>query len=155
MKAGNEGKKQPRILLIDDDESICETLATVLEEHGYRVEHALTGKDALKKARNQYYNMALIDIRLPDMDGTELIERLEEHNPGIVKIMITGYPSLENAVESLNKGADGYVIKPFKMDELLKVVEKHLKRQEEDQSLTEERVAEYIKARIKRMSAEE
>jgi DNA-binding response OmpR family regulator len=150
-----EGETRPRILLIDDDESICETLTSVLEEHGYKVDSALTGGDAVKKSRNRYYDVALIDIRLPDMDGTTLIEKLEEGNPGIVKIMITGYPTLENAVESLNRGADGYIIKPFKIDELLETVRKHIERRREAQSLTEEKVTEYIKGRIKKLTAKD
>ncbi|MEM2123230.1 MAG: response regulator [Candidatus Bathyarchaeia archaeon] len=154
MGEAGVGDVRPRILLIDDDERICETLTGVLEEQGYKVDSALTGGDAIRKSIRQYYNMALIDIRLPDIDGTKLIERLEENNPGIVKIIITGYPSLENAVESLNKGADGYIIKPFRMDELLETVRRHLKRQEEAQSLSEEKVTEYIKARIKKLTTE-
>ena len=150
-----EGGTRPRILLIDDDESVCETLTSVLEEHGYKVDSALTGGDAVKKSRSRYYDVALIDIRLPDMDGTTLIEKLEEGNPGIVKIMITGYPTLENAVESLNRGADGYIIKPFKIDELLETVRKHIERRREAQSLTEERVTEYIKGRIKKLTAKD
>jgi DNA-binding response OmpR family regulator len=150
-----EGETRPRILLIDDDESICETLTSVLEEHGYKVDSALTGGDAVKKSRSRYYDVALIDIRLPDMDGTTLIEKLEEGNPGIVKIMITGYPTLENAVESLNRGADGYIIKPFKIDELLETVRKHIERRREAQSLTEEKVTEYIKGRIKKLTAKD
>lgn len=148
------GEVNPRILIIDDDESICETLASVLEEHGYIVDTALTGGDALNKSRDLYYNMALIDIRLPDLEGTRLIKRLEEYNPGIVKIMITGYPSLENAVESLNNGADAYIIKPFKMEALLETVREHLERQRETQKLTEEKIAEYIKAKIKKLTTE-
>jgi DNA-binding response OmpR family regulator len=150
-----EGETRPRILLIDDDESICETLTSVLEEHGYKVDSALTGGNAVKKSRSRYYDVALIDIRLPDMDGTTLIEKLEEGNPGIVKIMITGYPTLENAVESLNRGADGYIIKPFKIDELLETVRKHIERRREAQSLTEEKVTEYIKGRIKKLTAKD
>jgi DNA-binding NtrC family response regulator len=140
-----------RILVVDDDESIRKVLATILEEEGYVVDTAENGKEAIEKSHVKFYNLALIDIRLPDMEGTELLTALKETTPKIVKIIITGYPSLQNAVEAVNKGADGYVLKPFNMDSVLNTIKEHLKKQREAKKYSEEKVAEFIETRAKEL----
>ncbi len=138
-----------KILVIDDDESVRKSLATVLEEKGYAVDTAENGKEAVEKSRANFYNLALIDIRLPDMEGTKLLTEITETTPKMVKIIITGYPSLENAVEAVNKGADGYVIKPFNIENLLDTIKEHLKKQQEAMRYSEEKVKEFIETRAK------
>jgi len=118
------------ILIVDDDPNICKVLSTNLKAKGYFVKCAETGKKAIEMSKDQHFNLALIDIRLPDMQGTELLTQLRGTIPKMMKIIITGYPSIENAVEALNKGADAYVIKPLDMDKVLKIVEEKLKMQE-------------------------
>jgi DNA-binding NtrC family response regulator len=136
-----------RILVIDDDSSVRKVLATALEDEGYSVETAENGTEAIRKSNSNFYNLALIDIRLPDMEGTRLLTEMKETTPKMVKIIITGYPGLQNAVEAVNKGADAYIVKPFKMDSLLKTVEEHLKKQEEAKRYTESKVKEFIETR--------
>ena len=102
----------PRILIVDDDESICKTLSAILESEGYETTTATTAKEAIEKTKTQFFNVALLDIKLPDMEGTKLLARLQETTPETIKIMITGYPSVQNAVESLNHGANSYTMKP-------------------------------------------
>jgi DNA-binding NtrC family response regulator len=138
-----------RILVVDDDESIRKSLIPALEGAGYVVGTAEDGTDAIKKAEANFYNLALIDIRLPDMEGTQLLSALKETRPKMVKIIVTGYPSLQNAVEAVNKGADGYIIKPTKMDELLKMVKEHLKKQQEAREYDEGKLKEFIETRLK------
>jgi DNA-binding NtrC family response regulator len=138
-----------RILVVDDDESIRKSLIPALEGAGYVVDTAENGTDAIKKAEANFYNLALIDIRLPDMEGTQLLSALKETRPKMVKIIVTGYPSLQNAVEAVNTGADGYIIKPTKMDELLKMVRKHLKKQQEAREYDEGKLKEFIETRLK------
>jgi DNA-binding NtrC family response regulator len=138
-----------RILVVDDDESIRKSLIPALEGAGYVVDTAEDGTDAIKKAEANFYNLALIDIRLPDMEGTQLLSALKETRPKMVKIIVTGYPSLQNAVEAVNKGADGYIIKPTKMDELLKMVKEHLKKQQEAREYDEGKLKEFIETRLK------
>jgi DNA-binding NtrC family response regulator len=138
-----------RILVVDDDESIRKSLIPALEGAGYVVDTAENGTDAIKKAEANFYNLALIDIRLPDMEGTQLLSALKETRPKMVKIIVTGYPSLQNAVEAVNKGADGYIIKPTKMDELLKMVKEHLKKQQEAREYDEGKLKEFIETRLK------
>jgi len=144
-----------RILIIDDDESIRKALSAVLEEKGYVVDTARCGTEAIEKSKTGFYNLALIDIRLPDMEGTELLKALKDTVPPMVKIIVTGYPSLANAVEALNKGADAYVLKPLVMDNVLKIIREHLKRQQEAKKYSEEKVAEFIDTRARELDAEE
>jgi len=141
--------EQARILMIDDDETIRKAIATVLKEKGYIVDTAESGQVAVRKSETEIYDLALIDIRLPDMDGVQLLTAMKETAPKMVKIIITGYPSLQNAVEAVNKGADGYIVKPVKMDELLTMIEVHLKKQRESRKYTEQKVAEFIETRAR------
>ena len=76
--------------------------------------------------------MALLDMRLPDMKGTDLLLKMQETRPKMVKIMVTGYPSFDTAVESLNRGADGYIMKPIDPEKLLRIIEGKLRDQEAD-----------------------
>lgn len=142
---------KPSILIVDDDDSVRRTLALILEEKGYIVDTAETGGEAIRKSMENFYNLALIDIRLPDMDGIRLLTEMKETIPKIVKIMITGYPTLENAIEAVNRGADGYILKPINIDELLEKIERHLERQRMERKYSEERVAEFIESRIREM----
>ena len=100
-----------------------------------------------------FYKLALVDIRLPDMDGVELLTGMKQTTPKMVKIILTGYPSLENAVEAVNRGADGYIVKPVKMDELMTMINEHLKRQQEERKYSEEKVAEFIKTRANELES--
>jgi len=138
-----------RILVIDDDEGIRKVLAAALEKEGYVVDTAKDGKEAIEKSKTSFYNLALVDIRLPDMEGTKLLTALKETVPKMVKIIVTGYPSLQNAIEAVNKGADGYIVKPIKMDEFLSTVEGHLKKQQGAIKYSEQKVAEFIETRVK------
>lgn len=144
-----------RILIVDDDESIRKALSTVLEDIGYVVDTAQCGSEAIEKSKTSFYNLALIDIRLPDMEGTMLLKALNDTVPPMIKIIVTGYPSLANAVEAVNKGADAYILKPLVMDDVLKTIRDHLKRQREARKYSEERVAEFIEARARELEAEE
>ncbi len=144
-------KGRPRILVIDDDESIRKVMTSVLQDKGYIVDTAKDGEEAIKKTRINFYNLALIDIRLPDMEGIELLNRLKDSTPKMVKIILTGYPSLENAIDAVNKGADGYLIKPVNMSALFEKIEEHLKKQEEDLRFSEEKVTQFIETRVRQL----
>jgi DNA-binding NtrC family response regulator len=122
---------QKHILVIDDDESVLGTIARILELEGYRVETARTGREAIEKSRLDSYNLAIIDVRLPDMDGTNLLTAMPETTPRTIKIMLTGYPSPEAKTEAIRRNADGYFVKPIRIDELLTTVKNHLEKREE------------------------
>jgi len=143
-----------RILVVDDDRSIRKTLAIILKEKGYMVDTAENGKEAIKKSKAKFHNLALIDIRLPDMEGTKLLTAMKETTPKMVKIIITGYPSLQNAIEAVNKGADAYILKPFDMNSVLHTIEEHLKKQQQAKKYGEEKVAEFIETRVRELEEE-
>jgi DNA-binding NtrC family response regulator len=142
------------VLIVDDDASIRKTLSKILEKEDYLVETVENGQEAIKASNKRFFNVALIDIRLPDIEGTRLLERLKEHEPKMVKIIITGYASLQNAIEAVNKGADGYVLKPFDATELLAMIEKHLEKQRESMKYGEKKVTEFIETRVKQIELE-
>ena len=144
-----------RILVIDDDENVRKVLEMTLEANGYTVDAAVDGKEAIEKSNRNFYNLALVDIRLPDMEGTRLLNALRETTPKMVKIIVTGYPSLDNAIEAVNKNADGYIVKPFKTEQLLSMIEEHLKKQEELRRYSEQKVAEYIETRAREQETKE
>lgn len=143
--------ERARILIVDDDESIRKVLATVLEESGYTVDTAGTGEEGIEKTSEEFYNLALIDIRLPDMEGTKVLARIKETVPKMRKIIITGFPSVQNAVEALNKDADAYILKPFDMEKVLKIVDEQLKEQEGEKKYSQDRVKEFIETRVKEL----
>jgi DNA-binding NtrC family response regulator len=143
--------EKKRILVVDDDETILKSFKELLESRGYLVDTAETGLEALEKSEDQHYDLALLDIKLPDIEGTELLVEMHEGTPRMMKVMITGHASLENAVESLNLGADAYLIKPVKPEELLRIVDEKLMEQEEAERMSEEKVAEWIKNRLRKL----
>jgi CheY-like chemotaxis protein/predicted transcriptional regulator len=120
-------KTRPSVLLIDDDETIRKSLSHTLTEEGFSVDTAPNGKQALEKSQLRHYDLALVDIRLSDMEGTKLLKMLREKTPEIKEIIITGYPSIENAIKAIDEGADAYVIKPFKPADLLAKIREKLK----------------------------
>jgi DNA-binding NtrC family response regulator len=145
-----------RILIIEDDKIVLGNFKAILELEGYSVDTAENGKEAIEKSNVNFYNLALIDIRLPDMEGTRLLTTMRDTVPRMVKIIVTGYPSLENAKEAVNNGADGYVVKPIlNIEEFLNTLKEHLKKQKEAQRYSEQKVAEYIETRAKEQETKE
>jgi YesN/AraC family two-component response regulator len=115
------------------------------------VESAATGKEATEKAKAKLFNIALIDIKLPDTTGVNLLTKIKETKPKMRKIIITGYPSLQNAVEALNKDADAYIMKPLNMDKILATIKEQLQKQIEEQEMTEKQLIQYIETRAKQI----
>ena len=143
-----------RILVVDDDENIRKVLVTILEDEGYHVESAETAQKAIKMSERETYNVALIDVRLPDMEGIHLLTKMKDTTPKMRKIIITGYPTLENAIEAVNKGADAYIMKPFNMDRVLATIKEQLKKQKEELKYSQEKVAEFIETRVRELEME-
>jgi DNA-binding NtrC family response regulator len=143
--------KHARILVVDDDESIRKTLAIILGEQGYQVDTAENGKEAVSKSITKVYNLALIDIRLPDMEGIELLTRMRDTIPRMRKIIITGYPTISNAIDAVNRRADAYVLKPFKMDKVLETIKEQLGKQGEEEKYSEQKVADFIETRAREL----
>jgi len=147
-------REKTSILIVDDDENICKTLSAILQGKGYNTDTARNGQEAIEKSRKKPFNLALLDIRLPDMEGTKLLTKMHDTTPKMVKIMLTGYPSLKNAVEALNLGADAYIIKPVDPEELLKIIEEKLEKHREAEKISEERVTSWIETRAREIENE-
>jgi two-component system NtrC family response regulator len=144
-----------KILIVDDDESIRKVLEAILEEKGYAVESVGTAKKAIEITLRKLYNVALLDIRLPDMEGTELLSRIKETIPRMRKIIITGFPTLQNAIDAVNRRADAYIMKPFDVEKVLATIEEQLKKQEEENKYSQEKVADFIETRVKELTLQE
>jgi DNA-binding NtrC family response regulator len=147
--------KNARILVVDDDENIRKVVVAILQDQGYTVDSVGTAKKGIEASKRKFYNMALIDIRLPDMEGTELLTQLKDTTPRMRKIIITGYPTLQNAIEAVNRRADAYIMKPFDVKRVLETIEDQLKKQEEERKYSQDKVAEFIEARVKELTVEE
>lgn len=119
----NEEKK--RILVIDDDTNILRVFKRILEKEGYIVETAETGKDAEEKIKNEKFSVCLIDVKLPDMDGTELLRKMA-NNSETIKIIVTGFSSEEVGKKAADYGADDFLVKPVKAEELIATVRDRL-----------------------------
>ena len=143
------------ILIVDDDETILAVLKEILELDGYTVETATTGKEAIEKSENILVNLSLLDIKLPDMEGTELITKLHKADPQMIKIIITGFPSFDNAVKSLNLGADAYIMKPVNSKELLELVGEKIREQQAASQIDEDRVSDWINGKIRKIEQEQ
>jgi len=110
------------ILFVDSDRSLCESLATIMDVKGYETDIAQTGKSALAMVKDRWFNIAVVDIKLSDMTGIDLLALLKELRPDIEVIIVTGYSSSENALLALRKGAADYIKKPVDIDELMVIV---------------------------------
>ena len=115
-----------RILVVDDEENIREGCRRSLERIGHEVAVAAEAKEALTKLGGPSFDLALLDIRMPGMGGVELLEAVKTRDPSVAVVMMTGYASIENAVECMKKGAVEYVAKPFKPDDIREVVQRVL-----------------------------
>ena len=144
--------KHARILIVDDDETIRTTMKAILEDEGYLVDLASTGEEAIQLTMKTTYNIALLDIRLPDMEGVDLLKLMRDSVPRTRKVMVTGYPSMQNAIAALNKNADAYLLKPLDNEKLLNLVKEQLDAQANELKFSEQKVAEFIESRVKEMS---
>ncbi len=111
-----------KILIVDDDTYILSSFSQVLIRRGFEVTTAESGQQALEKLKKDSFDVALIDVRLPDMEGTDLLEKAKKELEKTVKIMLTGYPSVKTSEKASIEGADTYVTKPIKIDQLIALI---------------------------------
>ncbi len=126
------GLVKDSILVVDDDIVFLELISDSLRFEGYDVVTAESGQEALDKSRELFCSLALIDIKLPDFEGLELLRRMEETDPKMRKIIITGYQTLENVKKALELKADAFLTKPVKIEEILKTVKEQLKKRNKE-----------------------
>ena len=117
-----------KVLVIDDDPSICKTVGLLLEDHGYSPRPYTDPEEAIAAAEEESFQIALVDLRMPTMDGVEVVERLKRIDDRMSCIVMTAYPDLDSATETMRRGTCDYIPKPFKQEELIHSVERACQR---------------------------
>ena len=123
-------EKKKTIIIVDDDKFILNVFSRILQKQGYNVDVVETGQETLEKMNEKKYDLALIDVNLPDINGIDLVSKLNSINPDLIKIVITGFPSIEDATNAMDQGVIAYLVKPVKSEELIELIAKKLKKQE-------------------------
>jgi DNA-binding NtrC family response regulator len=118
----------PRILVVDDEEIVCESVKRILEEEGYEVESALSGREAFEKMSETPFDIVITDLKMPGIDGMEVLRTIRRDYPNTIVIMITGFSTVETAVEAMKLGAFDYIPKPFTPDEVSVVIKKAIEQ---------------------------
>ena len=121
--------KKIRILVVDDELSIRESLSGWLKQGGYQVDTAADGLTALARSKENYYDIMLIDVKMPEMDGLSLLRKLKETESETAMLMMTAYGDIHDAVEAIKLGAYDYLLKPFELEELNFTLEKLVQMQ--------------------------
>lgn len=121
--------REVNILIVDDEKGMQETLSELLIGKGYTTDTAGSGKAALEKINTNYFNVVLLDIKLPDTTGVDVLKKIKEKAPETEVVMITAYASLESSIEALNEGAYAYILKPFEASTIFKTVQSAADRQ--------------------------
>lgn len=111
-----------KLLIVDDEVRFLDSISQRLEMRGFDVTKAINGKEALEAAKNKQYDLALLDLKMPGMDGKEVLKILKDEHKYIEVIILTGHGSLESAVECTKLGAYGYLPKPYELDRLLETL---------------------------------
>jgi response regulator RpfG family c-di-GMP phosphodiesterase len=119
----------PRILVVDDEKVIREILADFLNMEGYVVHTVEDGVEALKELHRRSYNLVISDLKMPNMGGLELIQKITEESLPVLTVIMTGFGTVETAIEAMKRGAYDYILKPFKVEEVMHIVQRGLDRQ--------------------------
>lgn len=117
-----------KVLVIDDDPSICKTVGLLLEDHGYNPRAFTNADEALEAADNESFQIALVDLRMPTLDGVEVVERLKKIDERMSCIVMTAFPDLDSATETMRRGSCDYIAKPFKQEDLVAAVDRACQR---------------------------
>jgi signal transduction histidine kinase len=128
-------REQPKVLVVDDEESVVVTIKAILQLDGYNVATTTSGKEAREMVRKVEYDLVLTDLRLEDGDGLDVLRAVRESYPETVTIMLTGYASLESAIQALRAGAYDYLVKPSEVEELRATVARGIERRRLGQEL--------------------
>jgi DNA-binding NtrC family response regulator len=140
-----------RILVVDDDELILESLVSIFESEGFHTSYARRGEEALRLLERESFNLILVDMKLPDMTGLELLGRIRDTTPRIRKLVLTGFPDAPSAIEAANQKVDAYLVKPYDPEKLIRLVERNLEEQRQELKYMQERVLDYIRTRVRQL----
>jgi DNA-binding NtrC family response regulator len=145
--------KKEKILIVDDDPILQESLVSILEGEGYYIDTARTGAEAEAKVRKEFFHIALLDVRLPDTTGTDLLAKINKTAPRMKKLVMTGYPDASSAIQAVNQRADAYLTKPFEPEELIKLITENIEVQRDELKYSQGKVLEYIQNRVKELDS--
>ena len=120
--------KKHNVLVIDDEQIVLNSIKKILQDENYNVELCIRSSDGLEKAVGSVYDLVLSDIRMPDIGGMKILREIKKAKPGLPVVLITGYATVQSAVQAMKLGAEDYLEKPFTPDTLLATVEKSLSR---------------------------
>ena len=115
--------QRPSILVVDDELLIRDLLYDFFKDHGWDISIAENGEKAMEVLKDKNVDLVLSDVKMPEMDGLDLSRKLRESYPKIPVVLMTGYPSVESAVSALRTKVDDYVVKPFNINQLFKLIE--------------------------------
>src|SRR5215207_3717716 len=127
--SSNPQDDSPRVLVVDDEKVIREILSDFLTMEGYVVRAVEDGAAALKELRLRHYDLVISDLKMPNVGGLELLEKIAQENLNVLTVIMTGFGTVETAIEAMKKGAYDYILKPFKVEEVVHVVQRGLDRQ--------------------------
>ena len=127
MTSSNE--ERPRILVVDDEKVIRDILADFLGMEGYVVRTAEDGQAALGELNQAHYDLVISDLKMPRMGGIELLEQIGKAAPNALTVIMTGFGTVETAIDAMKRGAYDYILKPFKVEEVIHVVQRGLEKQ--------------------------
>src|SRR5712692_2969774 len=117
-------EESPRVLVVDDEKVIREILSDFLTMEGYVVRTVDNGESALRELQRRSYNLVLSDLKMPGMGGLELLAKIAELKTNVLTVIMTGFGTVETAIEAMKKGAYDYILKPFKIEEVVHIVER-------------------------------
>jgi response regulator RpfG family c-di-GMP phosphodiesterase len=129
VEAASTHDDSPRVLVVDDEKVIREILSDFLTMEGYVVRAVEDGAAALKELRLRHYDLVISDLKMPNIGGLELLEKIASENLNVLTVIMTGFGTVETAIEAMKKGAYDYILKPFKVEEVVHVVQRGLDRQ--------------------------
>lgn len=134
------------LLIVDDEKSLRSVLKVLLEGEGFRVDEAKSGLEGLERVQKTEYDAIILDLRLPDIDGIEVLERIMEKFPSTKVILLTAYGSIQNAVDAIKRGAYDYLTKPFEPEEVIASLDRAIKqrRLEVELETLKEQLASYV-----------
>jgi CheY-like chemotaxis protein len=117
-----------KVLVVDDEAVAANSVRRTLSRRGFRVDEAFSGNEALNRILSEMYDLVLLDMKMPDTNGLELLPIIKKHRPNLPVVMVTGYASIDTAVEAIQRGASDYVAKPFTPDELFTATNRAIRR---------------------------
>ena len=124
-----------KILIVDDDHKVRATISKILKTKGYKIDEASSGKEAIEKALSNDFDIVLLDLMMPTVSGMDVLVELRKSKPKTKEIMMTGFATVNNAVEAIKRGASDYISKPFKAEELDATIRRCLEEARFDMSI--------------------